>query len=121
MSWRNAASSSGRYGHRAVLAAGLALPGVASAHSGPPAILAYLMLGVAPLIVFMLMFLVYLPFSRFTGAQRMSLLSLSLGVAAVTAAVTYLLPDYMGYPYSFLMWLLPLIAVPLYARTLPRL
>ncbi len=105
---------------RALVAAGLVLPGMASAHSGPPAILVYLLLGVAPLLFLLLIFLVYLPFSRFSGAQRMRMLGLFLLLAAVTGAITYFLPDYMGYPHSYLMWLLPLIVVSLYARTLPR-
>ena len=104
----------------ALLAAGLVLPGVASAHSGPPAILGYLLLGVAPLLLFLLIFLVYLPFSRFSGAQRMRMLGLFLLLAAVAGAVTYFLPDYTGYAHSYVMWLLPLIVVPLYARKLPR-
>lgn len=92
---------------------GAILPGVASAHSGPGAWVAYLYLGLAPLLLCFLILPVTLFLRRISARERLSTLGVFLGVACV-ANLVLLYPDERIYDYFMLAWILPLAAVVLH-------
>lgn len=93
-----------------VTAVGVGLPGVASAHSGPGAWVAYLYLGLAPLLLCFLILLATLFFRRVSARERLASLGIFFGVACVVNLIL-LYPDERIYDYFVLAWILPLAAV----------
>jgi hypothetical protein len=92
---------------------GASLPGVASAHSGPGTWVAYLYLGLAPLVLCSLILVATLFIRRLSARERLTTLGIFLGVACIVN-LGLLYPDERIYDYFMLAWVLPLVAVLLH-------